>query len=231
VKAEANRQMVEYQSMPDKERVGLAFSMGINYVESLIALHPNMGDSADAIFASIILGSWTAFECLASDLWAIGVDKGPKTVAACLFLSNRLERGEDNLTLEKLASLDSDIRVSPGSFLKEVGRVSFQRLDQIVKFYSIAFGDEYKKVFDDTAVGYIFALSSIRNVLTHRSGIADRKFVDKISGRFPEFDQAKVNYPLLLDGQIVSKLRMAAAEVGAELITRIDSLLLANTVA
>ena len=224
VKAEANRQMVEYRSKPEIERTALAFTMGINYVETLIAAHPTMRDAADAIFASIVSNSWTAFESLASDLWVAGVDNGPQEISGRLALSNQLQKGEENITHKTLHSVESDFRTQHGSWLREVGKVSFQRLDHIKLYYGIAFEDRCRNLFDDTAGGYIVALAAIRNALTHKSGIADKKFV-KDAQRFTELNAIKVGEPILLDGEFVQKLRIAAAELGAELIAHVDKLI------
>jgi len=59
-----------------------------------------MHDATEAIWAFVILGSWTAFESLAGDLWVAGVDndKG-QAVANLTFasVSNKLKRPDDNL--------------------------------------------------------------------------------------------------------------------------------------
>jgi len=224
IKAEANRQMVEYCSKPDSERVGLAFTMGINYIESLIAAHPIMRDSAEVIFASIALSSWTAFETLASDLWAIGVDNGTPAIAAMVLSSSKLQKAEENLTPEMVANCEYNAKTHPGSFLREIGRVSFQKLESIKLYYAIAFGNSAKDIFDKTAGGYIYALAAVRNALTHRAGIADKKFVDQ-ARKFDELKSIQLNQPILLDGKLVRKLRMAAAGVGADLLQHVDSLL------
>jgi hypothetical protein len=227
VRDEAVRQMGEFiASMTDEEIRLLTVKLGIKYVEALLNSHQMtpMQDSVDAIFASTVLGSWTAFETFASDLWAVGVDKGPKEIAGALF-TTKLPKSEEALTADKLRNLDNDVRISPGSFLKETGQVSFQKLELIRRYYVLAFGDEFKTLFDDTADGYICALSAIRNVLTHRAGIADKKFVEQTAGRFTEFKEIKPGQPILLDGELVQKLKLSAAKVGAELIVRIDNLL------
>jgi hypothetical protein len=95
---EVDRQMEEFRNMPDIELRKLVASLGINYVEAVIPIHAVIQDSLDAMLASIVLGSWTAFECLVSDLWAIGVDKGPKEVAVRLSVSNQLQKPDETRT-------------------------------------------------------------------------------------------------------------------------------------
>jgi hypothetical protein len=227
VRDEAGRQLGQFIArLSDQEIRSLTVNLGIKYVEGLINVHQlaPMQESIDALFASIVLGSWTAFETFASDLWAVGVDKGPKEIAGALF-TTKLPKSEEVLTTEKLRSLENDVRVSPGSFLKETGQVSFQKLELIRRYYVLAFGDEFKTLFDDVDGGYICALSAVRNVLTHRAGLADKRFVEQAGGRFSEFNAVKSGETILLDGELVQKLKLAAANVGAEMIVRIDNLL------
>lgn len=210
----------------EDERVRLRLHFGVAYIETLLqtSVDKAMKDSIDALFASVVLGSWTAFECLAADLWSIGVDHGPKEVAARLAISNQLQKHDENITAKTVHTTENDPRFQYGSWLLEVGKVSFQKLELIKLYYSIAFGEEYKKLFTDTADGYIGALSCVRNALIHRSGIADKKFVERAQ-QFPELRIIKAGDLVLLDGEFVKKLRSAAAEVGWELISRMDALL------
>src|SRR5436305_14419499 len=63
-----------------------SLTLGIGYVESMAQSHP-MEQSLDATLSTVVLESWTAFECLAADIWFASVDHSPllrKKVAARL---------------------------------------------------------------------------------------------------------------------------------------------------
>jgi len=102
--------------------------------------------------------------------------------------------------------------------------VSFQKLEQVKLFYMVAFGDHFKKIFDDTSDGYIFALALARNALVHKSGIADKKFLENCK-RFQEWKSINLHEAILFDGEIVRKLRNAARDVGLELLIHVDDIL------
>jgi hypothetical protein len=91
-------------------------------------------------------------------------------------------------------------------------------------FYSEAFGKDVKPLFDDVANGYIFALSAYRNALTHNAGRADKHFVKRVE-RFPELRAIAPNDRLLLDGELVKKLRRAAIFLGTKLTLFVDDIL------
>jgi hypothetical protein len=225
VGAHTTEQMKRYMDTSVEEVQKLTWKLGVGYVQTLTQLHPAMQKSVEALFVSLLLDAWTAFECLASDLWATGVDKGPSDIVARLHVSSsKFQKGDENLTPENVHSLDSDAKTQHGSFLRETGRVSFQKLENIKLYYSIAFGNNAKKLFDETAGGYIHALSSVRNILIHKSGIADKKFVEQAQ-RFPELKNIKAGQQVLLDGALVLKLRMAAGDMGNALIHLVDDIL------
>jgi hypothetical protein len=225
--AEAFHRLLKEQQARDKDSIAqiAKAQIGIRYVETVLdAGHLGIANSIEALFSSLVSESWTAFEILASDLWAIGVDHGPKEVAARISLSKQLQKQEDHVTPETVHKLEFDARTHLGSFLRETGRVSFQKLDYIRLYYAEAFGKEVRDIFDKTCGGYIFALSAFRNALIHNAGKADKAFEKKVT-RFPEFRDIAPGTPLLLDGELVKKLTTAGAQVGIELISFVDDLL------
>lgn len=202
-----------------------ATAFGVKLIERLLSSgHRGAQESMVALFASLILAHWTTFECLASDLWTIGVDKGPKEIAQRISVSGHLLRPTDNITPETVHNLEFDPRADLGSFLRETGRVSFQKLDQIRLYYAEAFGTEIKALFDQTCDGYIFALSAYRNALIHNAGKADKKFIKRVE-RFPELRGITLGSQLELDGVLVLKLNNAAAQLGAALLQFVDNVL------
>jgi hypothetical protein len=161
---------------------------------------------------------------MAADLWCVGVDNGPKELASRVMLSKELLRGDDQITPKTAHTIEHDVRTEPGSWLREVGRVSFQKIEYIRTYYAVAFENYVRKMFDEIGGGYIFALSAYRNALIHNAGKADKKFVKNVE-RFPELRSIRRDSILMLDGELVRKMRNAAIELGTSLILFVDSVL------
>jgi hypothetical protein len=210
-------------SLSDSEVRELIEDIGIKYIEHSLQVDKDMQQSMMAVLSTIVLESWTAFESLASDLWVTAVDQGPKDVRNRLMLSKNWLTPDDQITPEKIHEIEYDAR-QLGSFLREVGKVSFQKLDYIRRFYSAALGKETEQLFEKTGEGYIFALSGFRNALVHNAGRADKRFVKAVA-RFEEFRSIKPKDILVLDGEVVRKLHNSAILLGLKLIQFVDNVL------
>ena len=219
------RPIVEkYYKLSASEKRDLLANVGIAFVEQNLTSDTNMRESMTALLSTIVLESWTAFESLASDLWVAAVDQGPKDIRNRVMLSKTLLVPDDQITAEKIHELEYDSSRQLGSFLRDVGKVSFQKLDYIRRFYCAAFGKEIDQLFEKTEDGYIFALSAFRNALIHKAGKADRRFVKTVA-RFEEFRSINPKDHLMLDGEIVRKLHNSAIVLGWELIGFVDNVL------
>jgi hypothetical protein len=195
---------------------------GIAYIDTLSASEP-MQASLDALLSTVVLESWTAFECLASDLWAAAVDASPtlrKRLVAKLHKIKKPSEIELEQAEEQLPNPEDGL----GSALKDNHQISFQKLPFIVANYKTVFGKQIRDVFYNTNDGYLIALAAVRNSLIHKAGAADAKFLSKVA-TFPEFSAAKHNERLKLDGEIVNKLRDAAIGVGTKLLAHVDGFL------
>jgi hypothetical protein len=211
-------------SESDSEKRALLDNIGVKYIEFSLTIDENMRESMMAILSTIVLESWTAFECLASDLWVTAVDHGPKDVRNRVMISKNWLASDDQITPEKIHELEYDSSQRLGSFLRDVGKVSFQKLDYIRRFYCSAFGKEVNQLFEKTEQGYIFALSAFRNGLIHNAGKADKRFV-KAMARFKEFQSIEPKSDLLLDGEVVRKLHNSAILLGWKLIEYVDNVI------
>jgi hypothetical protein len=225
----------EFESLADNffsrltspsQNAQMLLKYGIGYVEILIQESKGIQSAMEALLASLVLESWTMFESLASDLWVVGVDEGPGEIVARINVASQkaFKQPEDNIRPETVHEIGIDARAHYGSFLREIGKVTFQRLRDIQFYYGIAFGKDASKLFDEVANGYIFALSAFRNALTHNAGKADKHFVKQV-GRFEELRGIKTNDLLLLDGELVKKLQQASQALAVRLIQFVDDVL------
>jgi hypothetical protein len=217
----------KFERLSQSEKVSLKTGWGWGQVEHMLKRgDAGMMASIDALYSSMILEAWTAFECLAGDLWVVGVDLGPGEIVARLIGANRrLRQPDDNIRPETVYRSGIDPKKNYGSFLRAVNCVSFQRLSDIRHYYAIAFERPVARLFDEIESGYIAALSAFRNVITHAAGLADKEFIEKIARFTPEFDLLKERDFIALDGELVRKLTMVSASLGAALLSQIDDVL------
>jgi hypothetical protein len=209
------------EQLPELEPIFL-FHYGVGAVEKIVAHSPEMQQSMDALLVSIVLESYLFFEAFVSDLWTVAVDNGTAAIAASTLSNNEWEKPE--MKAPSITKLTIDPRQKPGSYWRDIGMVSFQSLRSIKKYFAIAFGQDAGRLLDTASGRYIYALAAVRNCIMHRGGKIEGKFKSDTAG-FPEFDECNVGARLALDGEVVVKLRGAAATTGLALLQHVDGLL------
>jgi hypothetical protein len=222
VQEEAGKMIDEFRSEPEDKKNRLKAVFGLNYIETMLKVHPAMQASMDAMLNSIIIDSWLFFEAFASDLWCVGVDNGGNIIAGRVVAYQGWEKGD--MLASSVPSTIFRARTQPRSYRREIGQASFQKLRSIKQYFKAAFGTGIEKLFDDVDSGYIHALSDVRNCIAHSAGKVDAQFLNRAK-RFQEFAQLKVGEKLLLDGALVKKLRDAAFKTGVALLMAIDEML------
>jgi hypothetical protein len=225
---EMENQLRDFDARPNALDNLVRGHFGIGFMNWHLDGNAGMQSGMDAILASILMESWTAFESLVSDIWVTVLDQGPKSLANKVALYKDFKKNEP-ITPKALRELEYDARKEFGKFLRETQRVQFSTLESIKNSYSIAFGQEAVKLFDTTNEGYIEAVSAFRNIFAHKLGKADKKFVGRVE-RFTEYSHIQSGDLVELDGQIVSKLRDAAVLMGFALVKLVDDYILANPV-
>ncbi len=196
--------------------------LGIPYIDATIKADVGMQIGVDAVFVAILLQSWTAFETFAADLWVSAVDNGSDQFIKLVLNSPGIKKADDNITAKDLRELQYDARTHLGSFLRDTRRVSFQTLKDIIRTYSVGF-DKTKadKLFNETDGGRIAAVAAFRNILAHKAGIVDNDFVKQVSA-FSEYSHLTPPETILLDGEMVFKLRESAVQMSFALLGFID---------
>ena len=131
--------MEKFKALSPGQITEVKIHLGVNCIEALIKMRPEMQASADALFGSVVMESWTAFECLAADLWVIVVNNGPAKFRQDVLASKYLKNGKSTSSKgEKASSIDPGKDFAGG--LREQGRVSFQTLWNIQNYYEIICG-------------------------------------------------------------------------------------------
>lgn len=224
--AEYRKLLINITSEEKNQVVGA----GIKYVELLAHVGvPPVVTGLDALFASVVMESWTAFEVLCADTWRILVNHLPGEVRAKINASsstNKKQPKEETNTTPKIDPMQDF-----GGAMIEADRVTFQTLPNIKENYRLAIGhDEVQRIFVQTGEGYVKALAAVRNLLAHKSGTVDGKFLEEVH-HFSELSKREKNKRLELDGGLVAKLRMAAIECGSELLKKANSIITLRTTA
>ena len=203
----------------------LRLRVGVSTIERFLAMNGEMQSSIDALYTSIVLESWLFFEAMCADLWVAGVDNAGPVICARVLANQSWESGKEQMLAANALGIQSNAKTNPGSYRREIGQVSFQKLRAIRSYYKMAFGGEADRLFDDTEGGYIYALSAMRNCITHSAGRADHGFKTSVGNRFPELSAWALGSQILLDGALVKKLRNAACETGRALIQCVDTMI------
>jgi hypothetical protein len=205
--------------------------------KQLLRLLPSevpLSEGTEAILFSVVIGAWTAFETLASDVWIGAYDALPTAVRGAqdgdqLRIENGMESdpGADVPKARKSAAkFGSDGHLSGEEFVDE-NRVQFSSLPEMRQHYSRLFSeklgrsstDRIDKVLGDTGLD---AINAVRNLMVHQSGICDPIYRKKSKNNSlaPDLELGK---PLKLDGISALSLVGVVTKLGPELVKAVDA--------
>lgn len=222
------QQAADFEALEFQERVRFTYMYGVLVAETFAKSNPMMSSSMEALLTSIVLESWLFFEAFASDLWVAGVDNGGAEIMGRIHSCDKWEKSEENIKAHQGIAINANAKTQPGSYLREIGKVSFQKLRSIRYYFGVAFGNTAQKLLEETSGGFIDALNAVRNCMAHSAGKVDGAFKRNAVDRFPEFSHLKINDPILLDGILVKKLRNTSAEVAFAILKHVDEILIAG---
>ncbi len=153
---------------------------------------------------------WTAFECLARDLWVSSLNTGNTILAQTAFRSV----GAKNIQVGLIARYGFDLRNHLGSLLSS--KVKFSDVSGIHKAYVAAYEnpDTFGAIFDRDELRF---LEKCRHLIAHRAGIIDEKFKKETSS------VQEVGEVLVLDANKVSGFAASAIDTGVKLLRFVDS--------
>ena len=153
----------------------------------------------ETILSSMILGTWTAFETLAGDLWEEAINAHPAELAALRADEGRItkqanavpspddsSRGRESKSV-KLTVLDAitkgtfALHDKWGTILRQSTKFNFQKLSGIRAAYSAAFSRPVDEIDRALSSNDLDAINLVRNLIAHRGGVADQIYVDEIA--------------------------------------------------
>jgi hypothetical protein len=184
-------------------------------------------DGMEAILAAMLVNTWTAFETLSGDLWEAALTCHPKTLSELSGGKSKETSGKDDraIPLILLQKYEFDLSTAMGTILKE-RNIRFDKLEDIRQNYARAFRDDsvVAEVLSDPSLD---SLSAVRNLFVHRAGVVDQKYLNRTKN-LPNVPSAAIGEPILLDGEIVSKLTRPVMLRGIALLTAVDDWLAQN---
>jgi hypothetical protein len=209
----------------------------------------------ETLLSSMVIGTWTACETLAGDLWESALNAEPAFAILAGRPADRIEKlcaGKPKQTknggpstgaeepksepADKAISLRTIARLTQGKYnlggmmgtvLRQSGSVKFDTLPKIREAYSRAFMPGPKAV--DTALSnrHLDALCIVRNLLVHRSGTADYQYEQECKG-IPEAPQLNAGDSLNLDGKAVSGMIEPVIKACTSLLKGVDAFITAE---
>lgn len=218
------------------------FAAGADNFTNLISLirEPWPRTATSYLYSSLILGAYTAFEALATDLWLVSLNLRPKSLVKNMLLAHTTPRNEDStsrgqepsIRFSDLSEYDFNVSAVMGKLLKEQRRANFDSLYGIRLAYESAFRlpEDKKKHRTSEELKHLFTsshsdlrcLESLRNLIAHRGGVVDEKFRREVEKTAPDLYTTHQGEMLQLNGQQVSKYVMAAVQFSLLLLHFVD---------
>jgi hypothetical protein len=233
------RELVESFDNPDYM---FRSQRALDRLEGLLEDVPSTWD--DGVYATLsamVTTGWTTFEVLATDLWEAALNYHPRHLSDLSGKRKRISGKAGSLGREKEeAKQEEREAVSPPDLLNVMRRVTrgtynagelmgtilkenfaFHKLSGVRLAYSAAFSKKSDEV--DTALSNISLdkLNLVRNLLLHKSGIVDQKFLTGTK-ELNWTVEAEDRKTLRLDGEIVRELFSPVFQCGMDLILAVD---------
>jgi hypothetical protein len=182
----------------------------------------------EALLASAITGTWTAFEAMAGDLWETALNIHPAGLAELKGIRNKKLRRDETGPIEKadtksiplwlVVKHKFSVADKMGSILRE--RQRFDHLNGIREAYRLAFFRNFYQVdaaLDDAAID---SLASVRHLIVHRAGNVDSSYERQAT--YLNIPCAPIGQPIAFDGEIVARLRSGALASSLRLLVAVD---------
>jgi hypothetical protein len=192
--------------------------------------------SFEPLLSSFIIGSWTAFETMAGDLWEIALNLNPGGLAHLSGTASRLRKNEKaplgstkspkvenqskSVELNLIQFHKFDLRHKMGTILRN--RYEFSRLSQIREAYAAAFDKDHNQIDATLKDNALDALSVVRNVLVHKAGKPDDEYLRRAKNLKNVPTHTVLAGNLSLDGEIVVGLIKPALVQASQLLRAVD---------
>jgi len=119
-----------------------------------------------------------------------------------------------------------DLAAHMGDLLRQTSKVKFDSLSSIRSAYSQAFSDSYEDIDAALCSDDLDRISTMRNVLIHRSGMADAEYCRRALGLGLPVAADGERVPI--DGDLVVGLLRSTTQCGINLVAAVDAWLAAH---
>ncbi len=223
------------------------FDRAVNEVGKMTEVEFYSESFVDLMFNQIV-GAWTAYEVLATDLWVEAVNRRPKHLGKNAWIGSRQSEGDNDESGKKssrgfdvdlLDEYDFNLSESMGTMMWRKRLFDFNSLRGLVAAYKMAFRvmgkkegqsgamPELNRWFSGPDHDQLKVLEAIRHATVHRGGRADVTFLERMEGH--PFGQLRNGEPIPLDGEVVQKCTEAAVKSGIVLLMGVDEWLTKNS--
>jgi hypothetical protein len=228
------------------------FMRSVRYIDGmLIEGRERLNSGFEAVLFNAIVGCWTAFEAMASDLWEAALNvhpsglaelKGTPWLKESQVASESDEDQKENTAKTKHVNL-TDLQRWRYAVSRHMGSIlkikfNFNLLAGIKNAYTVAWWekgdqDKIKAILEHPDLDL---LQAIRNLLVHKGGIVDQRLLSRITGKMnkqidPRFAEARLHEPLVIDGSTVSHSICFIIKLSTNLMHFVDSWLRRTEVA
>lgn len=231
-----------HEAEPDRINA-LQLDMGLNILERHASIDVTMvQDSIETLMALQVIGTWTAVESVAGDLWEAAVNIHPRSLSLLNGTYNRIRKlsldfdppiadeeaipgrkALKQINLEAIQGAGFDLTRHMGTLHRNSTRCRFDRLDGIRRCYSLAFPDKDSEGIDNALKQVTWdALSVLRNVLVHKAGLADSQYADAAKD-LPGLPNVPIGSMVPLDGEMVANLVNGVLDSVRDLVMAVDA--------
>jgi len=176
----------------------------------------------EGVLTGSIVGTWTAIEALAGDLWEAALNAEPE-ISSKLKGPGHRKKGKNEpdkqLDLDYIHRYHYSLRNVMGTILRN--RFAFTLLDGIIEAYEAAFSKDETEVIDIIKDRALFRLSCVRNVIVHKGGLVDEEFHHKM-GKEARFSGVPIGEAITIDGEAANELIGPAVRCGVRLVGAVD---------
>jgi hypothetical protein len=186
----------------------------------------------EASLAAALIGTWTAFEVLAGDLWEFVVNE--RIILAFIAMDAEPSRKDDPDTfdrkrkvtvpvlLDKLRDPEFNPHSRMGTLLRERREFEFTNRHEIRNAYLKIFPrnkEELRAILESKVVRWT---SATRNALVHKAGLADKEFCDLVRDH-PVLRKTGRDDRIHLDCEVMYELIQGIVDEATRLLKFVDS--------
>lgn len=214
---------------PDVDQRLVMIRMTQMVEQNVVHSRPDIHAAAEGLLKTVLIQTWTAFEVLSEELWEGVLNEHPHRLAGLEGKSGESNEQRQNNPLQKHVVLHElhkhgyDLSKVMGTILK--GQFNFTVLASIRRAYFAAFTKSRGDIEEAILHQSLDALSAVRNLLVHRAGIIDQKFLADSNGiaSLEPLRKFGLRNPAEFTGDVVRDVVKPVLETSTRLVVSVDA--------